>query len=316
MFKDLRVQHKPSLLKWGPCQLTDGSGHITTLISTSIVVLLDTGTTLSYVPVDALNVTITYLGAIDDTAKSGFVLIDCRKLMTDADNHFTFGFGSATVPSAIINVPIAEMILPYPDDSVPPGSPFQSTCIFGMSKGSKDLYVLEDTLLRSSYVVHDIANNQIGLAQNILGVTTSDFVEIEAGSSRIPALSGVASPSKTETQTQISSSSTSGSSSTGTQSSTPTTTTTTSGSTGDPSSKSAVIKAANSVSNGVIAGIVVAVLVGLLVALGILDFTCLRRRRRTTSQDSNEPSRGSELPTAANTHEVSETNKHVILNIQ
>jgi hypothetical protein len=52
--------------------------------------------------------------------------------------------------------------------------------------------VLGDTFLRSAYVVYDLQNNQISLAQTDFNSTTTNVVEITA--SGVPGASPVSSP--------------------------------------------------------------------------------------------------------------------------
>ena len=52
--------------------------------------------------------------------------------------------------------------------------------------------MLGDTFLRSAYVVYDLSNNQISLAQTDFNATKSNVMEIQSGTSGVPDATGVA----------------------------------------------------------------------------------------------------------------------------
>jgi len=51
--------------------------------------------------------------------------------------------------------------------------------------------VLGDTFLRSAYVVYDLSNNEISLAQTNFNATKSNVMEIQSGSAGVPNATGV-----------------------------------------------------------------------------------------------------------------------------
>lgn len=150
-------------------------------------------------------------GAVDDTSGTGLVYINCEHL----DNkNFTFDFQFGGNDGPIIQVPIDEMVLDNVKQYIElgldvPSLPFDNVCSFGL-QGSSDYYLLGDTFLRSAYVVYDLTNKKIGLAQANLNSTESKIVEITK--SGIPDASGVASQ-VIATQTAGSGNSSSGTSS-------------------------------------------------------------------------------------------------------
>lgn len=75
--------------------------------------------------------------------------------------------------------------------------PFNDTCMFGLL-GADDVggaSVLGDTFLRSAYLLYDLDNNSIGIAQTVFNSTRSNVVEFAAGQSGFPVVSGVSSSS-------------------------------------------------------------------------------------------------------------------------
>jgi hypothetical protein len=127
---------------------------------------------------------------------------DCAWRGSRGDGYsFDFEFGDKT-----IRVPLREMVVNAFDDvqdqiMADPSTrrlfgDWEGVCIFGIGStanfGFEDdqFTLLGDTFLRSAYVVYDLANDQLGLAQANLDSDDSDIVEIEAGSS-LPSVRGV-----------------------------------------------------------------------------------------------------------------------------
>lgn len=164
----------------------------------AIPVILDSGTTWSYLPSDTAEQVFEALNAYDDSqtrSGSGFVFVDCNYLSQNVTMSFQFGSKSGPV----ISVPVDEMVFDNVDYLktlgllVPDDLPFDSSdaCTLGLT-GSDDYYLLGDTFLRSAYVVYDLSNERVALAQANLNSTESDIVEITAGSD-LPDVTGVAS---------------------------------------------------------------------------------------------------------------------------
>ncbi|KAK7432812.1 hypothetical protein QQZ08_000675 [Neonectria magnoliae] len=110
-----------------------------------------------------------------------------------------------------INVPIDEMVIDsfasvqdqiMSDPTLKEAfDGWDSACMFGIASASDygvndDRFaLLGDTFLRSAYVVYDLANEQIGIAEANTNSNDSDIVELKAGDSEFPNVSGVASKS-------------------------------------------------------------------------------------------------------------------------
>jgi hypothetical protein len=78
---------------------------------------------------------------------------------------------------------------------VSPGLDRKALTDKGISDAAGSTAVLGDTFLRSAYVVYDLQNNQISLAQTDFNATGSNVVEITAGG--VPGATMVASPVST-----------------------------------------------------------------------------------------------------------------------
>lgn len=184
----------------------------TTITSDPLPVILDSGTTLSYLPTSVLDDLYTQLTAYDDTASTGLVYVSCGVLALDMLFSFTFATNHTANPTVTINVPVRDMVWdilgPYIDAGLrlPPqrelGFDPDDACMLGLhpidgdgiTSGSgvdlSSLGLLGDTFLRSAYVVYDLDNKEVGIARANLNATGSNVVEI---TSTIPDATGVAS---------------------------------------------------------------------------------------------------------------------------
>ncbi|KAI0388570.1 aspartic peptidase domain-containing protein [Xylariaceae sp. FL0594] len=165
-------------------------------ISSTIPVLLDSGTTLTYLPPSLANQIYDALEVYDDSRNTGLVYANCDLLSDKGDATFDFRFGGTDGP--LIRVPMDEMVLDNVKGYVAlglqiPSLPFENVCSFGIQALS-DFYLLGDTFLRSAYVVYDLAHKKIALAQANLNATESHILEITK-TYGIPLVSGVASQS-------------------------------------------------------------------------------------------------------------------------
>jgi Eukaryotic aspartyl protease len=153
-------------------------------------VLLDSGTTLMYLPNDVAGYIYNQVRASTDTG-SGRVTayVPCALAREDRNIDFTFS-------GIKISVPFNELVLSAntPDE---PGLEFDDgtpACVFGIAPSGGGTSVLGDTFLRSAYVVYDLANNQISLAQTNFNSTTDRIQEIEVGATGVPDAITVPNP--------------------------------------------------------------------------------------------------------------------------
>jgi Eukaryotic aspartyl protease len=153
-------------------------------------VLLDSGTTYMYLPSDITKSIYNQVGASMDS-RSGRVtaFVPCALANQDRTIDFTFS-------GIKISVPFNEVVLP-------PGNTDASSiqfgdgtpaCVFGIVPSQGSTSVLGDTFLRSAYVVHDLAHNQISLAQTNFNSTEDNIKEIGVGPGGVPDASMVQNP--------------------------------------------------------------------------------------------------------------------------
>jgi hypothetical protein len=146
-----------------------------------IAVDLDSGTTLSLLPTDLAEEVWREAGASYDTdAQSALIL--CSR--SNSSGYFAFGFGGEGGP--VINVNMSELVLPLAVNTTEE----QTTCKFGiqnMTASPDALYFIGDTILRSAYVVYDLVNNEVGIAQTNLNTTSTNVVAFASSGAPIPS---------------------------------------------------------------------------------------------------------------------------------
>ena len=151
-------------------------------------VLLDSGTTLTYLPNDIVTTVYDQLNAVyDSTVGEGYAA--CSLASQDGTLDFVFS-------GQQISVPFNELLLDAGDVN---GQPLQfengeKACVFGLAPADGSTSVLGDTFLRSAYIVYDLDNNEISLAQTVFNATANDVREIGTGSSAVPGATPVKNP--------------------------------------------------------------------------------------------------------------------------
>ncbi|TKA24351.1 hypothetical protein B0A50_06821 [Salinomyces thailandicus] len=140
--------------------------------------LLDSGTSLTYVPRDIFQKLATAFGAYQNET-TGMVIVPCETNKGTLD----FGFGGSTAP--VVSIPFSELA---PKAFDLDGRPLllesgKQACEFGLlpSDGPDDI-TFGDTFLRSAYVVYDLDNKLIAMANSNFGAdANTNTVEIQAG---------------------------------------------------------------------------------------------------------------------------------------
>lgn len=168
-----------------------------TLTSTKfpIPVVLDSGTTLSYLPTDLANQVWKEAGAVY-SSQFQLAVIPCQ--MQNSKGYFSFGFAGPDGPR--INVTMDELVLDLTGGQPPlfSNGPYKgmAACEFGIQNFTSAPYLLGDTFLRSAYVVYDLINNQIGIAPTDFNSTRSNVVAFASKSAHIPSATAAPDQSK------------------------------------------------------------------------------------------------------------------------
>ncbi|KAL1311078.1 hypothetical protein AAFC00_001287 [Neodothiora populina] len=151
------------------------TGSVANNIQTSA--LLDSGSSLMYLPDSIATDIFDATGAVYDE-RQGAAFIDCDAAYNDTTLDLTFS-------SPTISISMSELVI------VAGYAGNMPLCILGIAPAGESTPVLGDTFLRSAYVVYDLNNNEISLAQTNFNSTSDNILEITNGS--VPDATGVAS---------------------------------------------------------------------------------------------------------------------------
>ncbi|KAH7321737.1 aspartic proteinase precursor [Rhexocercosporidium sp. MPI-PUGE-AT-0058] len=151
-------------------------------------VLLDSGSSLTYLPDSMTEAIYEQVDAQYDSSQ-GAAYVPCSL----ADNATTLNF---TFSGPMISVPMNELVIVVTSASgrqltFSDGTP---ACLFGIAPAGSSTSVMGDTFIRSAYLVYDLANNEISIAQTNFNSTTSNVVEIAKGSTSVPGATDVNDP--------------------------------------------------------------------------------------------------------------------------
>jgi hypothetical protein len=152
-----------------------------------VTVVLDSGTTLSYLPTELAQQVWQEAGAVFEQSLQ-MALIPCSQ--ANSKGVFQFGFAGPGGPS--INVTMDELVLDLGSGSRNPtftSGPYRgmAACEFGIQNFSSSPFLLGDTFLRSAYVVYDLVNNQIALAPTDFNATESNIIAFASMGAQIPS---------------------------------------------------------------------------------------------------------------------------------
>jgi hypothetical protein len=161
-----------------------------------VVVLLDSGATISYLPADIVAQIYSDLD-VHFFAEEQFGLVPCDTYLTGREDYnVTFSFSGVE-----IRVPLSELVLQdalyYNGDYLHIDD--EESCIFGIAPSVDFFPILGDSFLRSAYAVFDLENNEISLAQANFEPGDDHILEIGDGDDSIPGATQVANPVTTAT---------------------------------------------------------------------------------------------------------------------
>ncbi|MCJ1403767.1 hypothetical protein MMC11_006990 [Xylographa trunciseda] len=124
-----------------------------------------------------------------------FATCDCRLANSNATIEWVLG------SSATINTPVREFVLPGARNG---------QCYFAIQQVASVSTapdqvpaLLGDSFIRSAYIVYDMENNQIAIAQSVFNVSTSNIMEISNGTSGIPNAMNATATASITVQTTI-----------------------------------------------------------------------------------------------------------------
>lgn len=155
--------------------LTKGSGKASSYSSSQFPLLttLDCGSTFVVLP-EAISKGIYNDLDVTYNSTSNYGYLPCST-KNEAWN-LTYAFSGID-----ISIPISELVLDvigYEGD--------EELCLFGITIGDENTVLMGDPFLRSAYVVYDLGNNEISLAQANFKPGTEHILEIGNGTNAVP----------------------------------------------------------------------------------------------------------------------------------
>lgn len=148
--------------------------------------ILDSGTTITLLPDDVVASVYAELGATVSQELGG-TIVPCN--LGNNDGTLNYGFGGTGGPT--IKVAMSQLVLPITDSSgnAPTYNNGETICQLGIEAAQGFPVLFGDTFLRSAYVVYDLDNNQIALAQTDFNATGSNVVAFASKGAAIPSAS-------------------------------------------------------------------------------------------------------------------------------
>ncbi|KAJ4254320.1 hypothetical protein NW762_009912 [Fusarium torreyae] len=172
-------------------------------LKSDTVAILDSGSTLCLLPDDQVEDIYDAFGILSIQGNN-VPFIDCAYGKDKSKGlSFDFQFDGKT-----ISVPMSEMVVDAFSDKQelfdhpllkPYFKDWDDVCMFGMAPTSMygvktaSFVLLGDTFLRSAYVVYDLANEQLGIAEANPRANESNIVELKKKDTKLPDVSGVES---------------------------------------------------------------------------------------------------------------------------
>jgi hypothetical protein len=153
--------------------------------STTTSASADFSTTLTYLPDDVTMVLYNVVNA-KYSETTGAAIIDCAQAENTAVLSFTLSW-------PIVNVTMGELVIPFTNTDG------KTACIFGVGPAGNTGIILGQTFLRSAYVVYNLANNELSIAQTKFNSKTTNVLEITNGVNGVPG--AIRAPLSTSTRT-------------------------------------------------------------------------------------------------------------------
>ncbi|KAL2156459.1 hypothetical protein VTH82DRAFT_1204 [Thermothelomyces myriococcoides] len=170
----------------------------------AIAVLLDTGSSLTYLPDALVSEIYAAVGAVFDGGANA-AYVPCSLARNESAPPLVFTFSEPAIA-----VGMDELVLDLAVTGSGGGGDGGSSsngrptfdngapaCLFGIGPAGAGTFVLGDTFLRSAYVVYDMENDQVALAPARFNASASSrVVEIGSGPDAIPGATRVSNPVK------------------------------------------------------------------------------------------------------------------------
>lgn len=155
-------------------------GSVTVASNQALAVLLDSGTSLTYLPDSMAEAIYEQVSAQYDSSQ-GAAYVPCSLASNTTTLDFTFSTPTISVSMSELVIPVTTTngrTLTFTDGT--------AACLFGIAPAGSSTSVLGDTFMRSAYLVYDLANNEISMAQTVFNTTATNVLEITTGTTAVP----------------------------------------------------------------------------------------------------------------------------------
>lgn len=163
-----RVYGQGITVKGAEGTTTDQTFPLFTNATTRGMFILDTGTTLTYLPQPLAQSLVSALAGgiggyqFDDQSQTYY--IDCAQATSSATVELHMASLEQHQPPVTLSVPVSNLVIPL--DA--PTAQTARRCLFGVAplqqRATGNMFLIGDSFLRSAYLVFDMAQNRIGLA--------------------------------------------------------------------------------------------------------------------------------------------------------
>lgn len=167
--------------------------------STPQPAILDSGTTYVLLPDEIANDIFNGVGVLTDPSYGN--VVPCS--LADDDLTFAFQFGGQDGP--VVNVSLSEFVTPLltTDGSQPTFKNGDLACAFAVEAAGDNPILFGDAFLRSAYVVYDLENEEIAIAQTDFDAGKSNIKAFEEGGGIPNAASTASAASVVQTFTGV-----------------------------------------------------------------------------------------------------------------
>ncbi|EPS35240.1 hypothetical protein H072_11415 [Dactylellina haptotyla CBS 200.50] len=144
-------------------------------------VILDSGSSLTFLP-HSIAWSIANQTGAKISHDLGLFIVDCDYPTSNSYVKYTFSY------VLNIRVPLSELILPLTKYSggIVRNMDGSDICVLGIVASPNDINLFGDTFLRSAYVVYDLDNQRIAMAQTDFDPTGQNILEIGTGPDSVP----------------------------------------------------------------------------------------------------------------------------------
>ncbi|ETN45289.1 uncharacterized protein HMPREF1541_09120 [Cyphellophora europaea CBS 101466] len=174
---------------WTGLKVTGSGNNADMSPSAPVPAILDSGTTDTLLPDDIA--TAIYNGVGVTMSNELGAVVPCE--LANDDLKFAFSFGGDGGPT--VEVPLSEFVVPIITQSgrSPKFHDGKDACQFAIEQAGQNPILFGDSFLRSAYVVYDLENQNIGLAQTNFNASGSNGkVQAIGSSSGIPGVTATA----------------------------------------------------------------------------------------------------------------------------